>query len=240
VAHLWKAPRRRKLVRWGTRLHDRFMLPHYLWLDLQEVLEDLRGDGLRFDPDWFRAQLNFRFPVCGRAVLDHAELELRTALEPWPVLGEEGMAGTVSRAVDASTERVQVTLADARPGLILSCNGRRVPLKPTDVPGVLVGAVRYKAWDQPASLYGDLPAMSPLVFELLDPALERSLGGCAWHASHPGGRSFELMPVNEEEAESRWKARFEPRGRASGKVPAPAVEEPTEFPHALDLRRPRD
>ena len=240
VAHLWKAPRRRQLVRWGTRLHDRFMLPHYLWLDLQEVLEDLRGDGLRFDPDWFRAQLNFRFPVCGRTVLDNAELELRTALEPWPVLGEEGMAGTVSRAVDASTERVQVTLADARPGLILTCNGRRVPLKPTDVPGVLVGAVRYKAWDQPASLYGDLPAMSPLVFELLDPALERSLGGCAWHASHPGGRSFELMPVNEEEAESRWKARFEPRGRASGKAPAPPREEPTEFPHALDLRRPRD
>ncbi|HXC62891.1 MAG TPA: transglutaminase family protein, partial [bacterium] len=78
------------------------------------------------------------------------------------------------------------------------------------------------------------------VFELLDPSLERSLGGCAWHASHPGGRSFELMPVNEEEAESRWKSRFEPRGRAGGKTPTPPVEEPTEFPHALDLRRPRD
>jgi uncharacterized protein (DUF2126 family) len=99
--------------------------------------------------------------------------------------------------------------------------------------------VRYKAWDQPSSLYSDVPAVSPLVLELVDPATERSLGGCSWHASHPGGRSFELMPVNDEEAESRWKSLFEPRGRASGWTPVPAEELPTDFPATLDLRRPR-
>jgi uncharacterized protein (DUF2126 family)/transglutaminase-like putative cysteine protease len=239
VAHLWKAPRRTRLVRWGTRLHDRFMLPWHLWSDLNEVLEDLAADGLRFELEWFRAQLNFRFPVCGRAVIDGAELELRSALEPWPVLAEESVNGSVSRAVDASSDRVQVLLRDARPGLILSCAGRRVPLRPTEVPGIQVGAVRYKAWDQPSSLYGDVPAVSPLVLELVDPLLRRSLGGCTWHAGHPGGRSFELMPVNDEEAESRWNSLFEPRGRASGWVPVPARERLTDFPNTLDLRRPR-
>ncbi|HTB21990.1 MAG TPA: transglutaminase family protein [bacterium] len=239
VAHLWKAPRRTSLVRWGTRLHDRFMLPWHLWDDLNEVLQDLNADGLRFELEWFRAQLNFRFPVCGRAVIDGAELELRAALEPWPVLAEESLAGSVSRAVDASTERVQVLLRDARPGLILSCAGRRVPMRPTDVPGIQVGAVRYKAWDQPSSLYSDVPAVSPLVLELIDPVQQRSLGGCAWHASHPGGRSFELMPVNDEEAESRWKSLFEARGRAGGWVAVPGRERPSDFPSCLDLRRPR-
>ena len=239
VAHLWKAPRRDSLVRWGTRLHDRFMLPWHLWEDLDEVLRDLRADGLPFEREWFRAQLNFRFPVCGRVAVDGAELELRAALEPWPVLAEEALGGSVSRAVDASTERVQVLLRDARPGVVLSCAGRRVPLQPTRVPGICVGAVRYKAWDQPSSLYSDVPAVSPLVLELVDPATERSLGGCSWHASHPGGRSFELMPVNDEEAESRWKSLFEPRGRASGWTPVPAEELPTDFPATLDLRRPR-
>jgi uncharacterized protein (DUF2126 family) len=239
VAHLWKAPRRVSLVRWGTGLHDRFMLPWHLWSDLGEVLEDLAGDGLRFDLEWFRAQLNFHFPVCGKVEIDGAELELRTALEPWPVLAEESMNNTVSRAVDASTERVQILLRDARPGLVLTCAGRRVPLRPTGVPGLLVGAVRYKAWDLPSSLYSDIPAVSPLVLELVDPSLQRSLGGCAWYPSHPGGRSFELMPAGDEEAESRWKSLFEPRGHSSGWIAVPPREPLSDFPHTLDLRRPR-
>jgi uncharacterized protein (DUF2126 family) len=141
--------------------------------------------------------------------------------------------------VDASAERVQVIVRDARPGLVLSCGGRRVPLQATDVPGLMVGAIRYKAWDQPSSLYGDLPATSPLVLELIDPVQRRSLGGCAWYNSHPGGRSFELMPINDEEAESRWKSLFVPRGQATGWVVTPERELATDFPHTLDLRRPK-
>ncbi len=237
VAHLYPAPLPEKLIRWGTALNDRFMLPWYLWQDLTAVLEDLRLDGLAFDPEWFRAHFNFRFPLCGKTVIEGAELEIRTALEPWPVLGEETMAGATSRAIDASTERVQVTLRDAPEGWVLSCNGRRVPLRATQTPGLSVAGIRYKAWDQPSSLYGELPAIQTLELDLIDPERQLSLGGCLLHTFHPGGRSYELMPVNEEEAESRWKARFEPVSRVSGKVAAPPEETNDDFPHTLDLRR---
>ena len=237
VAHLYQAPLQSSLVRWGTRLHDQFLLPWYLWDDLSHVLEDLRRDGFPFELEWFRAHFNFRFPTCGKVVIDGAEIEIRPALEPWPVLGEETIGSTVSRAIDASTERVQVTVKDARPGLILACNGRRVPLMPTTEPGLQVAGIRYKAWDQPLSLYGDLPAVPFLELDLIDPEKGISLGGCALHTFHPGGRAFDLMPINDEEAESRWKARFEPHGRASGKMTAPPEEPSHDFPHTLDLRR---
>jgi uncharacterized protein (DUF2126 family)/transglutaminase-like putative cysteine protease len=239
VAHLYKAPLQTKLVRWGTQLHDQFLLPWYLWQDLSTVLDDLRRDGMDFDLEWFRAHFNFRFPSCGKVVIEGAELELRPALEPWPVLGEETFGSTVSRAVDTSTDRIQVTLKDARPGLILACNGRQVPLSPTTTPGVQVAGIRYKSWDQPLSLYADIPALPFLELDLIDPALEISLGGCTLHTFHPGGRSFDLMPVNAEEAESRWKSRFEAHSRTSGRMSAPPEEPNHEFPHTLDLRRPR-
>jgi uncharacterized protein (DUF2126 family) len=239
VAHLYKAPLQSSLVRWGTRLHDQFLLPWYMWEDLSRVLEDLRQDGFPFDLEWFRAHYNFRFPPCGKVVIEGAELEIRPALEPWPVLGEETVGSTVSRAIDASTERVQVTVKDARPGLVLACNGRRVPLMATTVPGFQVAGIRYKAWDQPLSLYADLPAVPFLELDLIDPVKGISLGGCALHTFHPGGRAFDLMPVNVEEAESRWKARFEPHGRASGRMGPPPEEPNHDFPHTLDLRRPR-
>ncbi len=239
VAHLYRVPLQTRLVRWGTRLHDQYLMPWYLWEDLSHVLEDLRRDGFNFELEWFRAHFNFRFPLCGKVVIEGADLEIRPALEPWPVLGEEAVTSTVSRAVDASTERVEVTLKDARPGLLLACNGRRVPLMPTTTPGVQVAGIRYKAWDQPLSLYGDLPAVPFLELDLIDPQLEISLGGCALHTFHPGGRSFDLTPVNAEEAESRWKSRFETHGRASGRMAAPPEELGNDFPHTLDLRRPR-
>ncbi len=240
VARLYRAPLQTSLVRWGTRLHDQYLLPWYLWEDLSHVLEDLHRDGFTFELEWFRAHFNFRFPLCGRVVIEGAVLEIRPALEPWPVLGEEAVTSTVSRAVDASTERVQVIVKDARPGLVLSCNGRRVPLMPTTTPGVQVAGIRYKAWDQPLSLYGDVPAVPFLELDLIDPALEISLGGCALHTFHPGGRSFDLTPINAEEAESRWKSRFEPHGRATGRMAAPPEEPSHDFPHTLDLRRPRE
>ncbi len=239
VAHLYKVPLKSSLVRWGTRLHDQFLLPWYLWDDLAKVLEDLCHDGFAFELEWFRAHFNFRFPSCGKVLIEGVELEIRPALEPWPVLGEEAVGSTMSRAIDASTERVQVTVKDARPGLVLACNGRRVPLMATTTPGLQVAGIRYKAWDQPFSLYGDLPAVPFLELDLIDPDKGISLGGCALHTFHPGGRAFDLMPVNAEEAESRWKARFEPHGRSSGKMNAPPEESHDDFPHTLDLRRPR-
>ncbi|HVM32686.1 MAG TPA: transglutaminase family protein [bacterium] len=237
LVRLYRSPLPGKLTRWGTALNDRFMLPWYLWQDLLDILEDLKREGMAFDPEWFRAHYNFRFPLCGKTVIEGAELELRTALEPWPVLGEEQIGGATSRAIDASTERVQVLLRDAPEGWVLSCNGRRVPLQSTQTPGLQVAGIRYKAWDQPSSLYADIPATQTLELDLLDPIRGISLGGCLLHTFHPGGRSYERMPVNEEEAESRWKARFEPLSRVSGKAAVPPEETNPDFPHTLDLRR---
>jgi uncharacterized protein (DUF2126 family) len=237
IALFWKQPYTGRLKRWGTRLHDEFMLPHYVWEDFREVLDVLKSGGYPLQPEWFEPFLAFRFPECGRAQIGNATIEVRSALEPWPVMGEEPAGGGVSRSVDATVERVQVIATGLDSGrYILACNGRRVPLSPTRKAGVEVAGVRFKAWAQSSSLHPKLPVQAPLVFDVIDVAQEKSLGGCTYHVAHPGGRSFETFPVNENEAEGRRIARFEARGHTPGKVKIPPHEENAEFPSTLDLR----
>ncbi len=237
IARFWKAPYTNRLVRWGTQLHDRFMLPHYIQEDFDDVLEDFKAQGMAFRPEWFAPFFAFRFPVCGIAQVGDASLQLRTALEPWPVMGEEPAGGGVSRSVDATVERLEVTATGLVPGRhVVTCNGRRVPLSATSDMGVMVGGVRFKAWAQPSSLHPSLPVQAPLVFDVLDLAQEKSLGGCTYHVAHPGGRSFETFPVNENEAEGRRLARFEAMGHSPGQIKVPREESNPEFPHTLDLR----
>ncbi len=237
IALFWKTPYTGRLKRWGTQLHDRFMLPYYVWEDFREVLDFLKLGGYAIEPEWFAPFLAFRFPGCGRAQIGDAVIELRSALEPWPVMGEEPAGGGVSRSVDATVERVQVMATGLTPGRhVLACNGRRVPLASTRERGVDVAGVRFKAWAQPSSLHPKMPVQAPLVFDVIDIAHEKSLGGCTYHVAHPGGRSFETFPVNENEAEGRKLARFEARGHSPGKLKIPPLEENIEFPSTLDLR----
>lgn len=237
IAHFWKTPYTHKLIRWGTRLHDQFMLPHYIWEDLREVLNLLKGGGYDLKPEWFLPFLSFRFPECGKVQIGKVTLSLCLALEPWPVMGEESLGGGVSRSVDATVERVQVTATGLTEGRhIVTCNGRRVPLAATSENGVLVAGVRFKAWQQHSSLHPKLPTHTALVFDVLDVAQNRSLGGCTYHVAHPGGRSHETFPVNENEAEGRRLARFEAMGHTPGEISIPPAEPNPEFPHTLDLR----
>ncbi len=238
VARFWQEPYTRKPIRWGTELHDRFLLPHFARLDFEDVICELRRAGYAIETAWFEPFFEFRFPHCGDLVTaEGIHLELRTAIEPWHVLGEEVTAQGTSRFVDSSVERMQVKIN----GLfgerhVLVCNGRRVPLRPTGRRGEFIAGIRFKAWSPPSGLHPTIPAHNPLIFEIVDLWNQRSLGGCTYHVVHPGGRSESRFPVNSYEAESRRIARFRVMGHTAGVIDPPPELPAGEHPYTLDLR----
>lgn len=236
VARFWREPYEKPLVRWDSEIHDRWMLPHFIQQDFADVLTDMRAHGCRIEDEWFAPHVEFRFPRIGEFTQRGIEVELRHAIEPWHVLGESGPGGAV-RYVDSSVERMQV-LVKGMTGErhIVSCNGWRVPLHPTGTHGEFVAGVRYRAWQPPNCLHPTIPVHTPLVFDLVDSWNERSLGGCTYHAAHPGGRSHETFPVNSYEAEARRLARFFRHGHTGGKMRVAEVPVSPDFPFTLDLR----
>jgi len=247
VAHFWERPSSRGMssrgmsdggpVRWGTALHDRWMLPHYLWRDLEDVLSDLDNAGMAFALEWFAPFLEFRCPVAGRVQYQGLELELRQAIEPWHGLGNEASGGGMSRPVDSSVERLQVKLSGVSGDrYVVTCNGHRVPLRATDRNGEAVAGVRYRAWQPSSAQHPRLPVHAPLVFDIFDTWNRRSIGGCTYHVSDPAGRHFENLPVNANEAEARRLARFVAHGHRQGVHDVPAVKISLDYPFTLDLR----
>jgi uncharacterized protein (DUF2126 family)/transglutaminase-like putative cysteine protease len=237
VAAFWHHPYERRLVRWGTRLHDEFMLPHYATKDFTEALEELAGWGFKLDPAWFAPHIEFRFPKIGDVTVHDVNIELRNALEPWHVLAEDQVAGGTARYVDSSAERVQARVSgwiDER--FVLSCNGAAVPLNRTERAGEYVAGVRFKAWQPPSALHPTIGAQVPLVFDVFDRWSGRNLGGLTHHVAHPGGRNYETFPVNANEAEARRRSRFFPIGHTPGPSPEPRLTIGLEHPRTLDLR----
>jgi uncharacterized protein (DUF2126 family) len=239
IAKFWKTPYEpAKLARWGTELHDRFMLPYFIENDLQDVLQELGAAGYALDPEWFAPHLEFRFPKYGDFATQGVEVELRQALEPWHVMGEEGGAGGAVRYVDSSVERLQVKVTGLAPDrYALTCNTHTIPLRSTGTAGEFVAGVRYRAWKPASALHPTLGVDAPLTFDLVDTWMNRSRGGCQYHVAHPGGRSYEVFPVNAFEAESRRLARFFRMGHTPGPVKAEQPAVSPEFPFTLDLRR---
>jgi len=262
VARFWQSPYRRPLVRWGTSLHDRWMLPHFIQQDIKDVVLDLQAHGYPFQLDWLAPFMEFRFPHYGQTRVGDIHLELRLAIEPWHVMGEETSNVGTARFVDSSVERVQVKvtgLTDSR--YVVACNGRQVPLHNTGTHGEYVAGVRYKAWQPPSALHPRINAHVPLVFDIIDTWHGRSIGGCTYHVAHPGGRNPEIFPINAYEAESRRIARFEsfghtpgtlevppewrelsqffPTGHVPGPMSPPPEERNPDYPYTLDLRRMR-
>tara|TARA_B100001245_G_scaffold79831_1_gene57073 strand:+ start:52127 stop:55507 length:3381 start_codon:yes stop_codon:yes gene_type:complete len=234
VVRFWKNPYKQKLVRWGTRLHDQFMLPHYIWQDVKEVADDLQAHGLDFKAEWLLPFREFRFPHYGTVELGDIQLELCWAIEPWNVLGEEVSSFGTARYVDSSVERLQVRVTGLTgERYVLACNGRRVPLRSTGRHGEFVAGVRYKAWAPPSALHPTIGIHAPLTLDLIDTWNGRSIGGCTYHVSHPGGRSYDTFPVNAFEAESRRGNRFTDTEFTQGPfTPRPDVDALRQFfPH---------
>jgi uncharacterized protein (DUF2126 family) len=241
IARFWKHPYRAPLIRWGTELHDRFMLPYFVARDMKNVVDDLNAAGYAFAFDWFAPFLEFRFPRYGTVAYQGVELELRQAIEPWHVLGEEMATGGTSRYVDSSVERMQVKVTGMTSNRhIITCNSRVVPMTPTGVPGEFVAGVRYRAWAPPSALHPTIGVQSPLVFDIVDTWAQRSVGGCTYHVSHPGGRSYATFPVNAFEAEARRVARFQKIGHTPGPMGIKAEGRNPAFPFTLDLRKKPD
>jgi uncharacterized protein (DUF2126 family) len=239
VARFWQHPYAPdRLRRWGTELHDRFLLPHWVAEDFRDVIDELRDFGYPLEFAWFAPHFEFRFPKYGEFAARGVEVELRMALEPWHVMGEEGAPGGTVRYVDSSVERLQVKVSGLNDDRhVLACNGRAVPLQPTGRVGEFVAGVRYRAWQPPSCLHPTIGVHAPLVFDLVDGWMQRSMGGCVYHVAHPGGRNYETYPVNPYEAEGRRLARFTTTGHTPGPIAVPEPVRNADFPFTLDLRR---
>ncbi len=260
VARFWNKPYKGKLVRWGTGLYDKFMLPHYVQQDLGEVVRDLQDEGYPFHLEWLEPFFEFRFPLYGKIRVEDMELQLRMGIEPWHVLGEEVVRGATARFVDSSVERVEVKVAHFNADrFMVTCNGKPIPLRETPTKGEYVAGVRYRAWSPPSALHPTLGKDVPLVFDIVDTWNNRSVGGCTYHVAHPGGRNYDTFPVNAYEAEGRRISRFWSEGHSQGpitpsitytgieryleknqitkKFDPPSVKSTPEYPNTLDLRQ---
>jgi len=241
LAWFWQTPYRgrgsTRLTRWGTGLHDRFMLPTFVQMDFDDVMADLKAAGFAFDSAWFAPHHALRFPLIGDVAVAGLQMTLRSALEPWHVMGEEGAAAGMVRYVDSSLERLEVRVTGMNGNRhLITVNGRALPLQPTGRVGEFVCGVRYRAWQPPSALHPTIKVHAPLTFDVVDRWQRRSLGGCRYHVAHPGGLSHETFPVNAYEAESRRLARFFRFGHTPGTLDVQPALPSQEHPFTLDLR----
>jgi uncharacterized protein (DUF2126 family) len=241
VAWFWREPYtgrgNTRLTRWGTGLHDRFLLPTFVQMDFDDVMADLNRAGFAFDGQWFAPHLEFRFPLIGEVATQGFGLTLRNALEPWHVMGEEGSAGGTVRYVDSSLERVELKVTGLNGNRhVVTVNGVAAPLQPTGRVGEFVCGVRYRAWQPPSALHPTIGVDAPLTFDIVDRWVERSIGGCRYHVAHPGGRNYDTFPVNAYEAESRRLARYFRFGHTPGRLQVDPPRPSQELPFTLDLR----
>jgi uncharacterized protein (DUF2126 family) len=237
IARFWHQPYEAPMIRWGGAIMDKWLLPHFVAADIKEVVEDLARAGYALRPEWFAPHVEFRFPHYGQIQAHGLTLDVRQALEPWHVLGEETSGGGTVRYVDATVERLEIKVRGmSGERYAVACNGRRLPLAPTGATGEYVAAVRFRAWSAPSSLHPTIAPHAPLTLDIVDTWHNQSIGACTYHVAHPGGRNYTTLPVNAYEAESRRLNRFFAMGHTPGTIILPPLAVNPSFPLTLDLR----
>jgi len=246
-----------ELKRWGSALHDRFMLPQELWEDLRDVVQDLNAVGYPFQLEWFEPMMSLRFPVLGEVRIGSITIALRAALEPWPLLAEEVTGAGVTRFIDAANERVQTKVSGLAPGrYVLACNGNTVPLQSTGPHGEYVAGVRYKVANPPSTLHPTIPPVDALIFDLVDTWTARAIGGCTYFPPRPQlwgpvgiPLATEMSPTpgdgfaqprvavtpHPSLAQRLHRGRFHPYGSGVGPMSAPPRHTDSRRPYLLDL-----
>ena len=211
VARFWHEPYRGSLVRWGTQLHDRFMLPHFVWQDFTGIVADMNDAGYALDSAWFAPHFEFRFPLCGQHRL-RSDVSSSCAKRSSP--------GTCSarKAPSAAPCATSTPRSSACRSCVSGFNARTLSrrlqrrARAADAARaarrVSSAACGFAPGSPPSSLHPTIPVDAPLVFDLYDRWSGRAVAGCTYHVAHPGGRNFERFPVNAYEAESRRLARF--------------------------------
>lgn len=238
VAAVAREPYRAPLVRWGQGLHDRFLLPYWIWRDFEDVALELARRGVDLPIEAYRPFLELRCPVVGALQAGDVRVEVRNAIEPWHVLGEELTQGGTSRYVDSSMERIEVRAENVVPERhALLVNGHLLPTKPTRTAGERVAGVRFRAWAPPHALHPHLGIHHPIRIDVVDLWARRSLGACAYHVWHPEGRAFDSPPLTRFEASARRAQRFTVCGPLGWPVAAALATPHDDAPYTLDLRR---
>ena len=226
IARFWREPYAAGLTRWGTELHDRFMLPYFVALDFDDVIEELGGPAIDLSSEWFAPHFEFRFPLAGELSARAIHLTLRQALEPWHVLGEEGrrrrhgaVRRFVGRAAAGARHRADRRSLRRSPATAGRCRCSRPGRN-----GEYVAGVRYRAWQPPSALHPTIPVHAPLTFDIVDTWMERSLAGCQYHVMHPGGRSYDSSRSTATRPRAGgWRAsRVSPTRRAASRAGRPS------------------
>jgi uncharacterized protein (DUF2126 family) len=238
LAAFTAAPYAHALVRWGSELHDRFLLPYFLWRDFEDVLAHLAAHGVVLPTDAYRPFVDLRCPLAGALEVGAARIEVRNAIEPWHVLGEEATATGTARYVDSSVERLELrALGLDHERYAIAVNHAIVPLRPGAGRDVQVGGVRFRAWSPPHALHPHLGIHHPLRLDVIDTWARRGVAGAAYHVWHPEGRAFDAPPLTRVEADARRTRRFTIEGPSPWPVRARKVAPHPDQPYTLDLRR---
>ncbi|HEY0189802.1 MAG TPA: transglutaminase family protein [Kofleriaceae bacterium] len=238
LAALVAAPYKHKLARWGSELHDRFLLPYFLWRDFEDVLAHLAAHGVALPVEAYRPFVELRCPLAGTIEVGAARVEVRNAIEPWHVLGEEATAAGTARYVDSSVERLELrAIGLDTERYAVAVNQVLVPLRPGAGRDVRVAGVRFRAWCPPHALHPHLGIHHPLHIDVIDSWAQRGVAGAAYHVWHPEGRAFDAPPLTRVEADARRTRRFTLDGPSPFPLRLRKAAPHPEQPYTLDLRR---